>query len=361
MKLALFRADGSHRLGVGHIMRCLALAQGLEETGVRPVFVIRDYEPEITELIQQYGYDVETIAQDSSFPEDAFLTSEFASQHGVKLILTDLSNANALANLDEYGRYLETLKATGKFLITIDGLGEDSISTKMPFPCDIVIIPYYGAENRNYKFYSSTKSLLGPAYFIFRKEFIEAAKASRVMKEDAQNILVTIGGSDPLNLTVKVARALDRLSVTSLNLRIVIGPGFADSVRQELERTLKGFKGNYELIMESNNLADLMLWADLAITGGGLTKYETAVSGTPSIVISQDEHQLEPTKEFERCGTILHLGLGSKVDDVDIAKAVEKLLADDALRAEMSEKGWNLVDGKGIERVISEIPQEVLA
>ena len=104
-----------------------------------------------------------------------------------------------------------------------------------------------------------------------------------------------------------------------------------------------------------------MLWSDLAITGGGLTKYETAVTGTPSVIISQVAHQAELAKEFEREGTALHLGLGSKVGEEDIAQAVERLLRDDALRAEMSKRGKRLVDGKGIERIISEIPQEVLA
>ena len=57
MKLALFRVDGSHHLGTGHVMRCLAFAQGLGKLGVKSTFIVRDYEPRITELIQHYGYD----------------------------------------------------------------------------------------------------------------------------------------------------------------------------------------------------------------------------------------------------------------------------------------------------------------
>ncbi len=360
MKSALFRVDGSHRLGVGHVMRCLAFAQGLGEIGVKYVFVIRDYEPKITGLIEHYGYKVETIAQDSSFGEDELLTVEIASRYDAKLILIDLSNEDTLANLEGYGSYIETLRGAGKFVVAIDGLGEDCLSTKIPSSCDIVVIPYYGAENGAYKLYSGTKSLLGPAYFIFRKEFIEAAGVNRVIRKDAQNILVTIGGSDPLNLTLVVAKALNRLKVTSLNLRFVIGPGFKPSVSQETRRILSSFKGNYKLVIGNDNMADLMLWSDLAITGGGLTKYELAVTGAPGIIISRFEQEAKKGTEFEKAGSALHLGLVSSLNEERIAEAVKKLSSDATLRAEMAEKGRKLVDGKGVARIISEIPSSVL-
>ena len=355
MKLALFRVDGSHHLGLGHVMRCLALAQGLRKLGVKPLFVIRDYEQRVTELIQHYGYDVETIPQDSSFTEDASLTSEFASRYGVSLIVNDLSHIDNVANLKKYSEYFQALKATNKFMITIDDF------TKTDCPHDIQIIPYCGAQNMNYESHGGTKLLLGPAYFIFRQEFIEAAKVSREIRKDAQNILVTMGGSDPLNLTIKTAKALNRLNKTSLNMRIVVGPGFDTMVKPEVEAILEDCPGNCEELTGRGDIADLMLWSDLAITGGGLTKYETAVTGTPTIIISQTVREAEKTEEFEREGTASHLGLGSEVAEDAIVEAVERLVGDCALRAEMAKRGRNLVDGRGIERIISEIPVEVLS
>lgn len=354
MKMALFRVDGSHQLGMGHIMRCLAFAQGLGKIGVKSIFVVRDYEQRVTQLIHHYGYNVETMPQEISFTEDASLTSEFASRYGVNLIVTDLSHTDNVANLEEFSRYFHALKAANKFMITIDDF------TKTDFPHDIQIIPYCGAENMSYKSRENSKLLLGPDYFIFRQEFIEAAKVHREIRKDAQNILVTMGGSDLLNLTIKVVKALTGLHVTSPKLRIIIGPSFETSVKPEVERILKGLKGDYELLVGRDELANLMLWSDLAITGGGLTKYETAVTGTPTIIISQIVREAERNREFEKEGTALHLGLGSEVEEQDIVEAVEKLLGDYALRAEMAERGRNLVDGKGVERIISEIPQEVL-
>lgn len=350
----LIRADGSRHLGLGHIMRSLAFAQGLEKTGAKSIFVTRDYEPKVAEIIQRYRYSVEPMPKSYSFQDDLLLTAELANQHDAKLIMTDLCNTDTLANLDEYGEYLQGLKDTGKSLITIDDLNE------MPFPSDIVINPNYGAENVNYASNNSTKFLLGPAYFIFRQEFVEAAKVNRKIKKDVQNILVTMGGSDFLSLNLKVAGALTKLGRTAdLNLRIVLGLDYTDSRKRDLTGILKDFAGTLELIQGSDDMAGLMLWADLAITGGGLTKYETAATGTPSIIISQVAHQADLAKEFEKEGTTLNLGLGTGINEADIAEVVSRLLRDDALRAEMSKRGRKLVDGKGIERIISEIPQEV--
>ena len=169
-----------------------------------------------------------------------------------------------------------------------------------------------------------------------------------------------MGGSDLLSLTLKVAKALTRLGKTAdLNLRIVLGIDCTDSRKRELGKTLKDFTGIYELIHGSDNMARFMLWADLAITSGGLTKYETAVTGTPSIIISQIAHQAALAEEFEKEGTALNLGLGTRNSEENIAEAVSRLLRDGTLRAEMSKRGRKLVDGKGIERIISEVPKEV--
>ena len=355
MRSALFRVDGSQRIGLGHIMRCVAFSQGLEQRGVEATFVTRNYDNRVAEVVQSYGYGLEMIPQGCTLEEDCSLTLRFAEDNNAGIIVTDLCNIDVLANVDKYCRHLECLKSSGKFLITIDDLNQ------IPFPSEIVINPNYGAENTNYESNGSTRFLLGPAYFIFRREFIEAARANRQIKKDAQNILLAMGGSDSPNLTLKVARALTKMDVLAgLNLRIVLGIIYPDSVELELEEVLRNARANCEILQEIDNMAELMLWSDLTITGGGLTKYETAVTGTPSIIISQVEHQAELSERFRKEGTAIDLGLGGKVNEQDIVEAVNNLLDDYSARLEMSRKGREFIDGRGIEHVISEIPREVL-
>ena len=108
-------------------------------------------------------------------------------------------------------------------------------------------------------------------------------------------------------------------------------------------------------------MADLMLWADIAITGDGLTKYETAVTGTPSIMLSTAGSAKALNLEFERARTTQHLGDGGVVSVETIAEATRQLMSDVARRRKMSENGRAMVDGAGIERIFARLPVEVFA
>jgi UDP-2,4-diacetamido-2,4,6-trideoxy-beta-L-altropyranose hydrolase len=354
MKIPLIRADGNTDIGMGHIMRCLALAQRLEKTGIRPVFIVRDYDRKISELVRRYGYDTETIPADGGWNEELRLTSEYAGQYNTGLVITDIGHVGALADKNGYAAYLKGLRDAGKFLVTIDDIIDIS------FPSNIVINPHYGAENRGYATSAGTRFLLGPAYFIFRSEFIAAAGRGRETKEKASNVLVAIGGSDPLDLTGKVVRALVK-SKTTRGLYLHIAPGMviAESKKLELEKLLKDYPGEYDIIESSDDMAKLMLVSDIIITGGGLTKYEAAVTGTPCVIIPQYDYLVKLAEDFEKTGAALNLGSGGKISDEDITGAVAGLLGDAARRREMSRRGKELVDGRGIDRIIAEIPEEV--
>lgn len=357
-KFLVMRCDGYHHIGMGHIMRCIAFAQSFK--GRESVFVIKDYEEKVSKLIRDYGYDVDTIPSKSSFEKDAALTLNFADKYNADMILTDLGNKDRLSDLEEYIGYINLLKKSDKFVITIDGYGPESVSKRASILSDMVIIPYCGAENEKYKLNTNTRYLLGPSYFIFRQEFIKKARVDREIKKNAQNILITMGGSDPFNFTVKAAKALLKLKRDLLNLRIVIGPGFDRLIQQELDKVLKDFNGNYEFITGNFDMAELMFWSDLAIISSGLTKYETAVTGTPSIIISYNNFQEEIMGEFQKYGASIHLGQAKNILEDDMARAVAGLLDNSNIRKQMSEKGRRMVDGKGAARIISSIPKELL-
>ena len=355
MGTALIRVDGSTEIGLGHIMRCLALARGLEKAGVRSIFVVKDYDKRVVRLIHHHGYKVESIPAASDFKEDGSLTIKSCQQYNADLIITDLCYKSAFHQPAHYLNYLSGLKATGRFLLTIDDV------SVLPFPSDILLNPNYRAEELNYCFDENIRFLLGPSYFIFRQEFIEAANSARGIRKEAKNIVATLGGGngDVKSALVKIVRALVSLQNSSLALRIVAG-SISPHFEKSLQNILKGYRGNYEVLGGTDNMARLMLWSDLAITGGALTKYETAVTGTPSLVISVDEQQAGWMRQFERAGTALNLGGAWDSSEQDIGAAIERVLKSKSLRMEMSRKGKRLVDGKGIERIISELPAKVL-
>lgn len=351
MHQAIIRADGSKRLGLGHIMRCLALAKELKKADVTPIFVIRNYDRAVKRKIEQSQCITKMIPASSSIKEDLLRTSKAVNQHNANIIITDLCNTDMLSKIDDYKNYLKGLKNLGRILVTIDDLNS------FDFPSDIMINPSIFAEKLRYKTKDSKcKYLLGPKYFIFRSEFIKPRKRARLIRKHANRVLVSMGGSDLQNLTIKVVRALSKIE--NLNVKIVAGPAY-DNI-PDLKHIVSELK-NYEIIVSPENMAELMLWSDVAVIAGGLTKYELAVTGTPGIAIAQAEHQIKLCRDFEKMGVIKYLGFGRKVKESLITNNVKKLLSDTDKRKAMSEKCKKSVDGKGAERVVKEIKEKFLS
>ena len=192
-----------------------------------------------------------------------------------------------------------------------------------------------------------------------RREFIQAAQALRITRAHAQRILVTIGGGDDFHLSAKVITALKRHFRPGHSLRIVIGPTYSDSLRHEITSLLTGFSGEHEILDHKTSLAEAMLWADLAITGDGLTKYETAVTGTPSLMLSRPDSEAHINDEFEQAGSTRHLGDGTAISIEALAERIAQVMEDHRLRQTMSQRGKAMVDGNGLERILASIPEGV--
>ncbi|MBM3132191.1 MAG: UDP-2,4-diacetamido-2,4,6-trideoxy-beta-L-altropyranose hydrolase [Chloroflexi bacterium] len=355
MGTVLFRVDGAQEIGMGHVMRCLALAQEMEVRGIRPVFVVVNYDDSVQRIVRRFGYAVETIPKAMGREEHVRRVVQSAKTNAARCIVTDLCYPRALADVKGYREYLAQMRAHGFFIVAIDDLNVARFSSH------IVVNPNLGAESLAYERRGAPKYLLGADYFMFRKEFIDVAKVWRDIGVIGRKVLVTMGGTDSHGVTLAVARALARPDMPpDLDVRILMGVIFPDAVERGLKTIAEASKAPIRLYGEVDNVAAHMLWADVAITSGGLTKYETAVTGTPSIIISQVESQMQVSERFAREGSALNLGLGAELSDDYLARVVKDLLGDHGARTKMSESGKRLMDGRGCERVVSEIPAEVL-
>lgn len=353
MQSVTFRVDGSHHLGAGHIVRCLVLARAFRKRNVLPVFIVKDNEPRILDMIDGNGFPVTALPRHLTMEEDASATNRFVAESRPTLLVTDVANMEYTADADRYVQYCRAVLAhTTAFSVSID----DYFFADLPF--DIRIIPYCGAEKRQYGSRGKTKWLLGPAYFIFQEEFREAARVDRTLQRKACRILVTMGGSDPYQLTAAVLDSLRRMrQEPGLEVRVVIGPGFSSRAEQEIRERANSFRGTCQILSGApGTLAQQMLWSDIAITAGGLTKYEAAVTGTPNIIIAAFPREVEMCRFFSDAGAGLCLDQSCISVEEDLAGMVEALMGNYDTRAQMSRLGKTLVDGCGVDRILSEIP-----
>ena len=346
--VCLIRCDGSPRLGMGHLMRCLALADGLRQAGAMPIFLTSTVVQEMLDKAGDAGYPIEVSPSEWSPRQDLEFSLQGARRHSATLLVTDLGNDDVSENIDEYLNYLERLKQAGLFIVTIDD------ANSLPFASDIVINPNYGAETLSYSAQNGTRHLLGPQYVLFRREFLEITGQARQIRSNADRVLVTLGGNGATEVAYKVLKALLGAGKDQPP-EVMLGLGLEGSLSPDLHDVTRQFQGRCSLFDAGADLTKLMLWSDVAITGGGLTKYETAVTGTPSLIISLAEHQSQLMERFSLAGTCTYLGRAAAVTEEQVTQELIGLLSDHERRVAMSTAGRNLVDGKGLGRVVGAI------
>ncbi len=275
-KNIFFRADADATIGSGHIMRCIALAQTCKIRGARITFITSCEEKGIEQRIRKEGFCLRRIKQSHPDPSDLCETLKITSEHPDSWLILDGYHFSPA--------YQKELQNAGGHLLVIDDTNHLS-----NYYCNILLNQNIYADQLNYSGGRDTIYLLGSKHVMLRKEFLNVIKNRCCIPEKARNILVTMGGSDPDNVTLKVVKALNLLEAPEVNVKFVIGSlnGHFSSLSSELTRAIYP----YEVIHSADNMPELMSWADLAISAAGSTSWELAFMGIPTILIILADNQ----------------------------------------------------------------------
>jgi spore coat polysaccharide biosynthesis predicted glycosyltransferase SpsG len=323
----LFRVDGGRTQGMGHVYRSLAIANALRASSRADVaFLMKAGHGEAIVTLSQAGYPLR-VAGDDRLETLLEQIRDFAPD----ILINDLYAPR------EEAAYLRALAHVGATTVNLVDTPQD-IEAAEHYEHVIVSVMHEARETPE-GFYA------GPRYAILREHFQGREKEVR---ERAQMVLLTFGGSDPQALTVKAARAVHDVAP---GVRVVAVAGPAFSCRREFDDLQASLPGRVPLIQEAGgHIADLMLEADVVLCSGGMTVYEIAALGTPGLVLGQNMREDARMRAFGAHGTIEYLGLGTEVDEAALAAATRALLSDAGRRRAMSEKGRALVDGLGATR-----------
>ena len=314
----LIRADGGCNIGMGHIMRMLVLADKLKAFS-EVVFVCRkngEFETGVR-FIEAYGYPVFTVNGEAIIDELAGI--------GGDCLITDSYDVDE----SYFRRTGDIFGKTGY----MDDLNKVRIST------DFIINQNIYARDLGYEKYEGTVLLLGTQYALLRDEF--RGLPARKMKRNVKSVLVTLGGSDPQNLTEKLALKLGR-AFPRITFHIIAGPSFihVDS--------LEAAAGENIVIHREPKMSALMMQCDAAVSACGSTVYELCVCGTPIIGVITADNQVMTARSMDNIGAMKYAaGAG------EIVRHLESL--DYETRARMSETARKLVDGNGSIRVSEQI------
>jgi len=338
MQSLIIRVDASTKIGSGHLMRCLALAQAWKDAGGEVTFVTACRDEGLLQRLRDEEFDIKLLS--SAYPD----TTDWNSTRDILA-----GHPGAWVVLDGYhfdGVYQRKIKEAGHRLLVVD----DNAHLKHYY-ADIVLNQNLHAEKLNYSCESYTRLLLGTRYVLLRREFLAWNKQHRKIPKVARRVLVTLGGGDPENNTLKVIHALQEVEIPDLEAIVVIGA--SNSHTCVLEQSVKQSCIPIRLVRDAKDMPELMAGADMAVSGGGSTAWELLFMGTPSLFLIVADNQCYTAEYIENQGFGKNLGLAQNLSTESLTEAIISLAKDSNLRATISRKSRQIVDGQGAQRVIS--------
>ena len=336
--MVYIRVDANEIIGTGHAMRCLSIAKQIKDMGKDVTFLYADERTE--KIIEEYGFKgicLNTIWND--LDQEIDLMIEMISKHNIKSLLIDSYFVTEM--------YLRKLKEYTK-IAYVDDLHS------MIFPVDLLINYNFYANSINYeKEYEkeglSTKFVLGTQYAPLRKEFTEI---KREVNCTLQKLLITSGGTDNLNAIESILNQLNKqVWFNELEYFVIMGR-FNKNKEQLIEKW--SHYNNIHLLESTPDIVKYMLDCDLAITAGGTTTYEICACGLPALLYTIADNQIQIAQTVSKDGIMPWIGdirtqreqcMNNLVEQIKLYKI------NNDLRANISKKMQQVVDGKGCERL----------
>ncbi len=354
-KNLFIRTDAGTKIGTGHVMRCITLAESLKKRFREIFFVSNQIPGNMSDYVESMGYKVYRI-RGYTHIEGQKLQSSMLRKHiendvsQCRKVIEPHKNAKSWLLVDHYGidhRWENGIRNQVEKIIVIDDLANRK------HICDVLIDQnFYKNMKRRYDGLvpKNCMQMVGPRYALLRPEFKIARKKLK-RKNKLHHILISFGGSDVTNQTAKVLRALKSLD---LKYKVDVVVGSSNPHKNSVKRLCSSMPST-SFHYQTNNIAKLMVCADLAVGGGGSTTWERCCLGLPSIVSILSKNQQQLTEDVAEIGCVINLGQVANLAQHDYADAIKGI--DVKILQKMSKKCLSLVDGNGATRVTNKIFQ----
>ena len=351
----MFRVDASDKIGTGHVMRCLTLADALKNNGASTLFVSRHMPLYLQEILATKGHEFQIINSiQNEYSIDNLAHSEWL---GVSQSRDALDTIKLLTNqtinwlvVDHYAldiRWESALRQTVKNILVIDDIADRE------HDCDVLLDQnfYVDIQNRYIdKVPKHCQLLLGPRYALLRPEFLIARQQAKVRSGAVKRILVFFGGIDVDNYTAMTLTALQSLDLNDIAVDVVIGE--QNPNRDEVLSICKA--NDFVCHIQIQHMAELMLQADLSIGAGGSATWERCSLGLPTIAISTADNQTVQIKDAALSSLIYMIEANKNLSEV-MERHLLTMIESSIFRQVLSTNAMEMVDGKGILRLIKKM------
>lgn len=329
----LFRGDGSHAIGLGHVARLCAL--------------IEEVDPAIADPVALFDGDdavaAWTRAQRVTAALRPWSTAEVVATALRRNACAVVVDGPALAD-----ELVPALSAAGIRTVLVDDRGHCAL------PADIVVNHNFHAPTLAASYTAARVRLLGRSYLLLRRAIRRFPRGSCRPRDGSRlRVAVSFGGSDPVGATARVVGLLS--SGRALDLLVITGPGYRDhSALTRAGKAAAALGHTFEVRNNPEDPAALFVTADAAICSAGGTLGELAYLGCPAIGLAIVPDQVLAARSQARCGVISGGRTLAETDDDAIRGELEVFLLGDRRRGELRERALATTDGQGARRVIAE-------
>ncbi|OMF91054.1 UDP-2,4-diacetamido-2,4,6-trideoxy-beta-L-altropyranose hydrolase [Paenibacillus sp. FSL R7-0337] len=345
-----FRVDGSAKVGTGHIVRCLALADELGKSMHEVVFICREIPDHFLKLIEKKK--IFFIRHESKY-----LVGSIEDAHSLLEILNNKFDAiqEDFLIIDHYGIGYDWESVLIKKIDNIMVI--DDLANRKHL-CNILLdTNLYDDPEKKYKglLPPRTKKFFGPTYALLREEFLELRNEmidKGLYVHESINILVCFGGTDPTNETLKVISALELGIETDNEFNLTVILGQANPNIDIIKNKCSLFE-RVKLLIQPPSMALEMSKADIAVCGGGTMTWERYCMGLPAFVIAIADNQIGIAQQGEKRNIDRYLGESCFVTEQRIKEELAIFLKSPNNCGKKRESAMNLVDGKGVKRVVA--------
>jgi len=259
--------------------------------------------------------------------------------------------------VDHYGlweKWQTKVRSCGAKIMVIDDLADRR------HDCDLLLDQNLGSNIALYKdlIPQSCSTFFGPRYALLRPEFAEyralSLRRRRRRRHNGQvgHILINFGGGDPDNYVARTLKALLNANIPrQVSISIIFGE--LGEVKPEHQSLISAFTSEIKTYGMVDNIAEMLTYADLVIGAAGGSSWERCCLGVPSVIFPIAFNQDRIANNLSACGAAIMVSEQELVNG-ELTRLVSRLLTTKGLY-KISEKASSICDGKGVEKIISEL------